>query len=99
MRNSKIGEWPSFVPQVRDYKGRAGRGFVTDPSSETPGYREQQFAVAVALRHFYAKVQGSMDVGIKPDSGCASLLRHLTSQGVKRLPQCLVRLGFLRFLR
>ena len=25
MRNSKIGEWPSFVPQLRDYEGRPKR--------------------------------------------------------------------------
>ena len=27
IRNSKIGEWPSFVPRLRDYEGRPkGRG-------------------------------------------------------------------------
>ena len=25
MRNSKIGEWASFVPQLRDYEGRPKR--------------------------------------------------------------------------
>ena len=25
IRNSKIGEWPSFVPRLRDYEGRPKR--------------------------------------------------------------------------
>ena len=30
MRNSKIGEWPSFVPRLRDYEGFQVEGVTED---------------------------------------------------------------------